>query len=245
MPNPIEVINLSKTYKSKEVVSNINFKIDENEIIGLLGPNGCGKTTTIGMILGLLKPTKGKVLINGEDIEKNKIFILHKMNFISPYIELPKKLTVKQNLTVYGKLYNIKNLKDQIEYLSSKLRLNTLLDKITGELSSGQKNRVSLAKALINNPTILLLDEPTASLDPETGDFVRTFLENYKKEKKISVLLASHNMDEVKRLCGSIMMMKDGTIIDSGTPDDLIKKHGRKNLEEVFLELVRNKNEFN
>jgi ABC-2 type transport system ATP-binding protein len=167
------------------------------------------------------------------------------MNFISPYIELPKKLTVKQNLTVYGKLYNIKNLKDQIEYLSSKLRLNTLLDKITGELSSGQKNRVSLAKALINDPSILLLDEPTASLDPETGDFVRTFLENYKKEKKISVLLASHNMDEVKRLCGSIMMMKDGTIIDSGTPDDLIKKHGRKNLEEVFLELVRNKNEFN
>jgi len=245
MPNSIEVINLSKTYKSKEVVSNINFKIDENEIIGLLGPNGCGKTTTIGMILGLLKPTKGKVLINGEDIEKNKIFILHKMNFISPYIELPKKLTVKQNLTVYGKLYNIKNLKDQIEYLSSKLRLNTLLDKITGELSSGQKNRVSLAKALINDPSILLLDEPTASLDPETGDFVRTFLENYKKEKKISVLLASHNMDEVKRLCGSIMMMKDGTIIDSGTPDDLIKKHGRKNLEEVFLELVRNKNEFN
>ena len=245
MPNSIEVINLSKTYKSKEVVSNINFKIDENEIIGLLGPNGCGKTTTIGMILGLLKPTKGKVLINGEDIEKNKIFILHKMNFISPYIELPKKLTVKQNLTVYGKLYNIKNLKDQIEYLSSKLRLNTLLDKITGELSSGQKNRVSLAKALINDPSILLLDEPTASLDPETGDFVRTFLENYKKEKKISVLLASHNMDEVKRLCGSIMMMKDGTIIDSGTPDDLIKKHGRKNLEEVFLEIVRNKNEFN
>jgi len=244
MPNSIEVINLTKTYKSKEAVSNINFKINENEIIGLLGPNGCGKTTTIGMILGLLKPTNGKVLINGMDIEKNKIFILHKMNFISPYIELPKKLTVRQNLTVYGKLYNIKNLKGQIEYLSNKLRLSTLLDKITGELSSGQKNRVSLAKALINDPTILLLDEPTASLDPETGDFVRTFLENYKKEKKISVLLASHNMNEVKRLCGSILMMKNGAIVDSGTPDDLIKKYGRKNLEEVFLELVRNKNEF-
>ncbi len=244
MPNSIEVINLTKTYNSKEAVSNINFKINENEIIGLLGPNGCGKTTTIGMILGLLKPTNGKVLINGMDIEKNKIFILHKMNFISPYIELPKKLTVRQNLTVYGKLYNIKNLKGQIEYLSNKLRLSTLLDKITGELSSGQKNRVSLAKALINDPTILLLDEPTASLDPETGDFVRTFLENYKKEKKISVLLASHNMNEVKRLCGSILMMKNGAIVDSGTPDDLIKKYGRKNLEEVFLELVRNKNEF-
>jgi ABC-2 type transport system ATP-binding protein len=245
MSNSIEVINLSKTYKSKKAVNNINFKINENEIIGLLGPNGCGKTTTIGMILGLLKPTSGKVLINGLDIEKNKISILHKMNFISPYIELPKKLTVRQNLIVYGKLYNIQNLDDQIEYLSNKLRLDALLDKITGELSSGQKNRVSLAKALINNPTVLLLDEPTASLDPETGDFIRTFLENYKKEKKISLLLASHNMNEVKRLCSSVLMMKDGTIVDSGSPDDLIKKHGRKNLEEVFLELVRNENEFN
>ena len=245
MQNSIEVINLSKSYKSKQAVNNINFKINENEIVGLLGPNGCGKTTTIGMILGLLKPTSGQVLINGIDIEKNKISLLHKMNFISPYIELPKKLTVKQNLTVYGKLYNINNLNDRIDYLSNKLRLNNLLDKITGELSSGQKNRVSLAKALINEPTVLLLDEPTASLDPETGDFVRTFLENYKKEKKISVLLASHNMDEVKRLCGSVLMMKGGDIIDRGTPDDLIKKHGRKNLEEVFLELVRTKNEYN
>ena len=245
MQNSIEVINLSKSYKSKQAVNNINFKINENEIVGLLGPNGCGKTTTIGMILGLLKPTSGQVLINGIDIEKNKISLLHKMNFISPYIELPKKLTVKQNLTVYGKLYNIKNLNERIDYLSNKLRLNNLLDKITGELSSGQKNRASLAKALINEPTVLLLDEPTASLDPETGDFIRTFLENYKKEKKIAVLLASHNMDEVKRLCGSVLMMNDGNIIDRGTPDDLIKKHGRKNLEEVFLELVRTENEFN
>ncbi|MDA9978582.1 ABC transporter ATP-binding protein [Candidatus Pelagibacter sp.] len=245
MTNSIEVINLSKSYKSKQAVNNINFKINENEIVGLLGPNGCGKTTTIGMMLGLLKPTSGKVLINGMDIEKNKISLLHKMNFISPYIELPKKLTVRQNLIVYGKLYNVNNLNEQIDYLSNKLRLNKLLDNITGELSSGQKNRVSLAKALINNPTVLLLDEPTASLDPETGDFVRTFLENYKKENKISVLLASHNMDEVKRLCNSVLMMKRGTIVDSGTPDNLIAKHGRKNLEEVFLELVRNKNEFN
>ena len=245
MTNSIEVINLSKSYKSKQAVDNINFKINENEIVGLLGPNGCGKTTTIGMMLGLLKPTSGRVLINGMDIEKNKISLLHKMNFISPYIELPKKLTVRQNLVVYGKLYNVNNLNQQIDYLSNKLRLNKLLDNITGELSSGQKNRVSLAKALINNPAVLLLDEPTASLDPETGDFVRTFLESYKKEKKISVLLASHNMDEVKRLCNSVLMMKDGTIVDSGTPDNLIAKHGRKNLEEVFLELVRNKNEFN
>ena len=245
MQNSIEVINLSKSYKSKQAVNNINFKINENEIVGLLGPNGCGKTTTIGIILGLLKPTSGQVLINGIDIEKNKISLLHKMNFISPYIELPKKLTVKQNLTVYGKLYNINNLNDRINYLSNKLRLNNLLNKITGELSSGQKNRTSLAKALINEPTVLLLDEPTASLDPETGDFIRTFLENYKKEKKIAVLLASHNMDEVKRLCGSVLMMNDGNIIDRGAPDDLIKKHGRKNLEEVFLELVRTKSEFN
>ena len=189
-----------------------------------MGPNGCGKTTTIGMILGLLKPSSGQVLINGKNIETNKISLLHKMNFISPYIELPKKLKVKQNLIVYGKLYNVDDLENRIEYLSDQLRLTDLLDKITGELSSGQKNRVSLAKALINDPTVLLLDEPTASLDPETGDFVRTFLENLKKEKKISVLLASHNMDEVKRLCGSVLMMKDGIIVDSGTPNDLILK---------------------
>mgnify|MGYP005702280741 CR=1 FL=1 len=239
MKNSIEVINLSKSYKTKKAVNNISFKIDENEIVGLLGPNGCGKTTTIGMILGLLKPTSGQVLINGKDIEKNKISILHKMNFISPYIELPKKLTVKQNLIVYGKLYNIQNLNERINFLSEKLRLGDLLDKITGELSSGQKNRVSLAKALINDPTVLLLDEPTAALDPETADFIRTFLEKYKEEKKISVLLASHNMDEVKRLCNSVMMMKDGTIVDSGTPEDLIRKYGQKNLEEVFLEIVR------
>ena len=188
MKNSIEVINLSKNYKSKKAVNNISFKINENEIIGLLGPNGCGKTTTIGMILGLLKPTNGKVLINGSNLETNKIPILKKLNFISPYIELPKKLKVKQNLIVYGKLYNVKNLDDRINYLSKKLRLENLLDKITGELSSGQKNRVSLAKALINDPSVLLLDEPTASLDPETGDFIRTFLENYKKEKNFSTI---------------------------------------------------------
>ena len=245
MKNSIEVINLSKSYKSKIAVNNISFKINENEIIGLLGPNGCGKTTTIGMILGLLKPTNGKILINGSNLETNKIPILKKLNFISPYIELPKKLKVKQNLIVYGKLYNVKNLDDRINYLSKKLRLENLLDKITGELSSGQKNRVSLAKALINDPSVLLLDEPTASLDPETGDFIRTFLENYKKEKKISVLLASHNMDEVKRLCNSVLMMKDGNIVDKGTPDELIEKHGRKNLEEVFLKIARYENEYN
>ena len=239
MQNSIEVINLSKSYGIKEAVKNISFNIKENEIIGLLGPNGCGKTTTIGMLLGLLKPSNGEIKINGMKIEENRIKILQKINFISPYIELPKKLTVKQNLNVYGKLYNVNNLNSRIEYLSNILRLEDLLNRITGELSSGQKNRVSLAKALINDPGVLLLDEPTASLDPEIGDYVRTFLENYKKEKKISILLASHNMNEVTRLCASILMMKDGVIIDQGKPEELIKKHGRQNLEEVFLKLTR------
>jgi len=243
MEYSVEVINLSKSYGKKDAVRGIDFKIKENEIIGLLGPNGCGKTTTIGMLLGLLKPSKGQININGMKIEKNRIEILQKINFISPYIELPKKLTVQQNLVVYGKLYSVKNLKSRIEYLTSKLRLEELLNKITGELSSGQKNRVSLAKALINDPDVLFLDEPTASLDPEIGDFVRTFLENYKREKKISVLLASHNMNEVTRLCSSVLMMKDGVIIDKGKPKELIAKHGRQNLEEVFLKLTRIKNE--
>ena len=240
MQSSIKVTNLKKSYGTKEAVKNINFEIKENEIVGLLGPNGSGKTTTIGMILGLLKPTSGEVLINGLKIENNPIEILQKINFISPYIELPKKLTVKQNLIVYGKLYSVKKLNEKIDYLVSKLRLENLLSRVTGELSSGQKNRISLAKAIINDPNVLLLDEPTASLDPEIGDFVRTFLENYMKEKKVSILLASHNMDEVTRLCSSIMMMKNGLIIDKGKPSDLIKKHGRKNLEEVFLKLVRN-----
>ena len=241
----VEVKNLKKNYSSKEAVKGISFNIKENEILGLLGPNGSGKTTTIGMLLGLLKPSAGEIKINKMSFENNRIEILEKINFISPYIELPKKLTVKQNLTVYGKLYNIKKLKDRIEYLTEKLRLHDLLNRITGELSSGQKNRASLAKALINKPSVLFLDEPTASLDPEIGDFVRSFLEEYKQENKISILLASHNMNEVSRLCKAVLMMKNGEIIDKGTPLSLINKHGRANLEEVFLKLSRNENEFN
>ncbi len=245
MKNLVEVKNIKKNYGKNEAVKGISFNIKEDEILGLLGPNGSGKTTTIGMLLGLLKPTSGEILINGQKLEGNRIEILEQINFISPYIELPKKLTVKQNLTVYGKLYKINNINERIEFLVEKLRLGGLLNSITGELSSGQKNRVSLAKALINEPKVLLLDEPTASLDPEVGDFVRSFLEDYKKEKKISILLASHNMNEVTRLCKSILMMKDGIIIDKGNPEELINKHGRKNLEEVFLKLSRSKNELN
>ena len=241
MQTPLEVIGLSKIYDKKKAVKDISFKVNKNEIIGILGPNGCGKTTTIGMILGLLKPTSGKVLINGIEIEKKRVELLNNLNFISPYVELPKKLTVKQNLIVYGKLYDVKNLKLKIEYLSEKLRLKEIINKVTGELSSGQKNRVSLAKSIINDPPVLLLDEPTASLDPETGDFVRSFLEDYQKEKETSILLASHNMSEVERLCSSVLMMNSGSIIDQGSPEKLIKKHGRKNMEEVFLKLTREK----
>ena len=244
MQTPLEIINLSKNFNDKDAVKNISFKIEENEMIGILGPNGCGKTTTIGMILGLLKPSSGKVLINGDEIETNRVELLKNLNFISPYIELPKKLTVKQNLEVYGRLYDVKNLKSKIEYLVEKLRLAEIINKMTGELSSGQKNKVSLAKSIVNDPIILLLDEPTASLDPETGDFVRSFLEKYQRENKTSILLASHNMNEVERLCSSVFMMNNGTIIDQGSPKELIDKHGRKNMEEVFLKLTREKNEF-
>ena len=239
MFNALEIIALSKTYDSKEAVKSISFKLDQNEIIGILGPNGCGKTTTIGMILGLLKPTSGKVLINGVEVEKHRVDLLNKLNFISPYIELPKKLTVKQNLEVYGRLYDVEKLNEKIDYLCEKLRLTEFINKITGELSSGQKNKVGLAKSIINDPLVLLLDEPTASLDPETGDYVRSFLEEYQKEKKTSILLASHNMSEVERLCSSVLMMNKGSIIDQGAPEELIKRHGRKNMEEVFLKLTR------
>ena len=239
MKTRLEVIKLTKIYNDKIAVKDISFKINQNEIIGILGPNGCGKTTTIGMILGLLKPSNGKVLINEKEVEKNRVDLMSNLNFISPYIELPKKLTVKQNLEVYGRLYDVKNLKTKIEYLAEKLRLSEIMNKITGELSSGQKNRVSLAKSIINDPIVLLLDEPTASLDPETGDFIRSFLENYQKDRQASILLASHNMAEVERLCSSVLMMNKGNIIDQGDPKKLIKKHGRKNMEEVFLKLTR------
>ena len=242
----LKVENLVKKFNSINAVNDISFEIEKNSTLGLLGPNGCGKTTSIGMMLGLITPTSGKIYINDICLEpKNRIELLSLMNFASPYIELPKKLTVKQNLEVYARLYGVVEINKRVDEMVVDLNLKSFLNKKTGELSSGQKNRVSLAKALINEPKVLLLDEPTASLDPEVGDFVRSFLEDYKKEKKISILLASHNMNEVTRLCKSILMMKEGIIIDKGNPEELINKHGRKNLEEVFLKLSRSRNEFN
>jgi len=237
--NIIEVKKLNKIYDKIIAVKDLSFVINKGKIIGLLGPNGCGKTTTIAMILGLVKPTSGEVLIKGKNIEKERINLLEKMNFISPYVELPKKLTVEENLKVYADLYGVTNTNEKIYELVNELRLNKFLKKKTGELSSGQKNRISLAKALINDPEILLLDEPTASLDPDTGDFVRSFIEHYSSKTNVTILLASHNMNEVERLCDSVMMMKDGIIVDTGKPQELISRHGRKNLEEVFLKIVR------
>ena len=237
----IEIKNLNKKYNNVEAVRNINFKINKGSIVGLLGPNGCGKTTTIGMILGLIKPTSGSVFVNEKNIEKenNRTEILEKVNFISPYVELPKKLTIEENLKVYGKMYGVNNLQKKISDLMDELNLREFKKRKTGELSSGQKNRVSLAKALINDPEILLLDEPTASLDPDVGDYIRTYIENFASKRGTTILLASHNMNEVERLCSEVMMMKKGKIIDKGTCNDLIKKHGRKNLEETFLKIVR------
>ena len=237
--NIIEVKKLNKIYDKTIAVKDLSFVINKSKIIGLLGPNGCGKTTTIAMILGLVKPTSGEVLIKGKNIEKERINLLEKMNFISPYVELPKKLTVEENLKVYADLYGVTNTNEKIYELVNELRLNEFFKKKTGELSSGQKNRISLAKALINDPEILLLDEPTASLDPETGDFVRSFIEHYSSKTNVTILLASHNMNEVERLCDSVMMMKDGSIVDTGKSQELISRHGRKNLEEVFLKIVR------
>jgi ABC-2 type transport system ATP-binding protein len=240
----IEVKNLSKKFNNTLAVDNLNFVIEKNKTVGLLGPNGCGKTTTIGMMLGLIKPTMGQVYMDGKDINKiDKYTILGEINFASPYIELPKKLTVKENLEIYARLYGVKNFKDRISQISKDLELNRFLNKKTGELSSGQKNRVSLAKSLINNPKILFLDEPTASLDPDIGDFVRAYIENYKSKRDITILLASHNMNEVERLCDSIIMMRSGKIVGSGKSEELVKKHGKANLEDTFLKIARSKDE--
>jgi len=240
----IEIKNLSKKFNEVYAVKNINFTINVNKTIGLLGPNGCGKTTSIGMMLGLIKPTTGDIIIQNKNIntfERNKLLSI--MNFASPYVELPKKLSVKQNLQIYGRLYGVNDLSLRIDELAEDLNLKDFINKKTGELSSGQKNRVSLAKSLINKPEILLLDEPTASLDPDIGDYVRSYVQTYKSKNKVTILLASHNMAEVERLCDSVIMMKKGEIIDQGTSKEIINRHGRANLEETFLKIVRSEDE--
>ena len=240
----LEVKNLVKKFKSTVAVNNISFEIEKNNTLGLLGPNGCGKTTSIGMMLGLITPTKGEIFVDNIKLNsKNRIKLLSLMNFASPYIELPKKLTVRQNLEVYARLYGISEKVERIEELIEDLNLGNFINKNTGELSSGQKNRVSLAKSLINKPKLLFLDEPTASLDPDVGDFVREYLEKYKNKNELTMLLASHNMKEVERLCSKIIMMKQGKIVDEGTCKELINKHGRENLEDTFLKIARSNNE--
>ena len=239
----IEIKNLTKIYNKYVAVDKIDFQIDKYNTIGLLGPNGCGKTTTIGMMLGLVTPTNGKILIENKNINSfSRDQILKRFNFASPYVELPKKLTVKQNLEIYGRLYAVKNLNKKINEIASDLDIKSFFEFKTGELSSGQKNRVSLAKSLINSPEILLLDEPTASLDPDIGDFVRGYIQEYKMKNKVTILLASHNMNEVERLCDNVIIMRKGKVIDQGTCGDLIKKHGQNSLEETFLKLARNIN---
>ena len=241
----LQVKNITKKFNSTTAVNNISFVVEKNKTLGLLGPNGCGKTTSIGMMLGLITPTSGEIFINETKLEtKSRIELLSLMNFASPYIELPKKLTVKQNLEVYARLYGVNKIHERINEMIEDLSLQKFLNKKTGELSSGQKNRVALAKSLINKPKLLFLDEPTASLDPDVGDFVRKYIEDYKINNELTILLASHNMSEVQRLCDDIIMMKEGKIVDRGTCDELIKKHGRENLEDTFLKIARSVNEF-
>lgn len=235
----IAATDLAKSYGTVEAVGGITFSVASGSITGILGGNGAGKTTTIGMILGLVLPSGGAVSVLGHDIVRERHKVLHRMNFESPYVALPNRLTVRQNLRVFGRLYGVANVAARIGELAADLDLNDLLDRQTGNLSAGQKTRVSLAKALINAPEVLLLDEPTASLDPDTGDWIRTRLEAYCQGRGATILLASHNMPEVERLCDHVIMMKEGRIVDRAAPKALIAKYGRSTLEDVFLDVAR------
>ena len=237
--NAITVQNLTKTFAGSMAVENISFSLPRGQVLGLLGGNGAGKTTTISMLLGLLVPTAGSITMLGHDMAHNRFAALARMNFSSPYIALPARLSVIENLRVYGHLYNVPHLSRRIAELAEQFDLAGLLKCPAGELSAGQKTRVALAKSLINKPDLLLLDEPTASLDPHTGDFVRTTLERYRAQSNAAILLASHNMAEVERLCDTVLMMKAGKIVDRGTPDELIARYGRESLEQVFLDIAR------
>ena len=236
---PIAVERLVKIYKTVAAVDGISFSLAPGTITALLGGNGAGKTTTIASIMGLITPTSGRVSVLGAQMPQQRYRVLQRMNFESPYVEVPMRLTVRQNLTVFGKLYDVENLRQRIAELGHELDLVDLLDRPTGNLSAGQKTRVSLAKALINSPDVLLLDEPTASLDPDTADWVRGRLERYCRDRHATVLLASHNMSEVERLCERVIMLKRGRIEDDDTPAKLLRRYGRSTLEEVFLDVAR------
>jgi ABC-2 type transport system ATP-binding protein len=238
-PPVIEVAALTKRFGATLAVDGIDFAVPAGVTAGLLGGNGAGKTTTLAMLLGLLLPSDGRIRVLGEDMLRHRYRVLPRMNFSSPYVDLPHRLTVRQNLTVYGKLYGIKRLKERIEALAEDLQIAEFLATATGKLSAGQRTRVALAKALLNAPELLLLDEPTASLDPDTGDWVRGYLERYQRRNGATILLASHNMGEVERLCSEVMMMRKGRIVDRGSPRDLIERYGRETLEEVFLHIAR------
>jgi ABC-2 type transport system ATP-binding protein len=239
----IEGDRLTKHYGKNIAVGGISFKIERGSITGLLGGNGAGKTTTIGMIMGLVSPTSGSVKVLGADMAREPYRSLHRMNFESPYVDLPHRLTVRQNLKVFGLLYGVAEIAGRIEQLASDLELEEFLDRKAGKLSAGQKTRVALAKSLINEPEVLVLDEPTASLDPDTADWIRAHLENYRSSRDATILLASHNMFEVERLCDRVIMMKRGSIEDDDSPDRLISRYGRQNLEEVFLDVARGRRE--
>ena len=237
----IQVQGLTKRYGDVTAVDGIAFSVAPGGTLGLLGGNGAGKTTTIAMLLGLLIPTAGSIRILGHDMARDRFAALARMNFSSPYIALPSRLSVAENLRVYGHLYGVRGLQSRIRELAAQLDLTGLLDRPSGNLSAGQKTRVALAKSLINRPDVLLLDEPTASLDPDTGDMVRSWLERYQLESGCTVLLASHNMAEVERLCDSVLMLKQGRIVDSGSPPELLDRYGRDDLEQVFLDIARNR----
>ena len=236
---PIAVERLIKVYKTVTAVDGISFALERGSCTALLGGNGAGKTTTISTIMGLVEPTSGEATVLGAHMPRQRHLVLHRMNFESPYVNMPMRLTVRQNLNVFGMLYGCEDVAGRIRILAEELELGDFLDRPTGKLSSGQKTRVALAKSLINQPEILLLDEPTASLDPDTADWVRGRLERYREERRATILLASHNMGEVERLCDRVIMLKTGRIEDDDTPARLIARYGRTNLEEVFLDIAR------
>ena len=238
----IDVRHLRKVYGEIVAVDDLTFSVPAGAVLGLLGGNGAGKTTTIAMLLGLLEPTAGDIEVLGIDMRRRRYAALPRMNFSSPYVDLPHRLTVRQNLSFYGRLYGVRGLDRRIEEIADDMQVRPFLDRQAGKLSAGQKTRVALAKALINTPAVLLLDEPTASLDPDTADWVRSYLKDYQRATQATILLASHNMGEVERLCDDVILMQAGRLVERGSPEDLIRRFGREDMEEVFLDVARGRN---